>query len=353
MSANPNPSRARIQHLLRGNNRGKIVQAYFGEEQQSAMGGLPLLSELEAAEGLMAGAAAVLRDWRAPGQITFPLEHLLAQRTLLICAGREDGNDSTYYANDPALNLALSLCLGVDEAVRLASQPTISRFENGIGTISCYLLAMFLIGRYISLKKKPPKDLRLDFDGSCVPTRGNQQHTAYRKYYNTTMYFPLFVFDQDGFLITTVLRPGSDGEAALTVPVLKRLVLAFRSAWPNVEITVVMDAAFNDPKIYDWCEDNHVYYLIKLKAAGKPAGGLYGKSDNYARAAKIAFAKKHGAPKYLDSDTTKCSLESQIRELPKAERKKELKELARRKIVRYFEFEHRTGICHRRHETAQ
>jgi hypothetical protein len=233
--------------------------------------------------------------------------------------------------------------LSLDEPARLATQASISRFENDFGPFNCYRLAMFLLYRYIATKKKP-KSLRFDFDGSCCPTRGEQQHTSFRLYYNTKMYFPLFVFDEDGYLITCILRPGEDGEAELTVPVLKRLVKACREAWPDVEITIVMDAAFNDQNIYDWCEDNDVFYLIKLKAAGKPGGGLYGKSNDLARSARIAFVKKHGQPKYENTDTTKNSVETEIRKLEeKKERKQKLRELNSRVVRKYDEFQHCTG----------
>jgi hypothetical protein len=144
-------------------------------------------------------------------------------------------------------------------------------------------------------------------------------------------------------LITAILRPGEDGEAELTVPVLKRLVRACRQAWSDIEITVVMDAAFNDPKIYDWCEDNNVFYLIKLKAAGKPGGGLYGSSNELARKTRIAFVKRYGQPRYENTDTTKNSLETEIRQLEKKERKQKLKELNSRVLCKYDEFMHSTG----------
>lgn len=320
-----------------------LVRAYFGTEQQSGIGGLPLIAELELAEGLVSGAAAVLRDWRAPGQITFTIAHLLIQQVALYCAGYEDAIDSNYLANDPAVKMALSIALRREDPQELASQSTICRFENDFGAFNCYRLAVFLFLRYILMHKKPPKSIRFDFDGSCIRTRGEQQGTSYRKYYNTKMYFPLFVFDQDGFLITIILRPGEDGEAELVVPVLKRMVRALRKEWPKVEITIVMDAAFNDPKIYDWCEDNRVQYLIKLKAAGKPGGGLFGKSHALARKAKIAFVKKYGQPHHLNTDVTKNSIETELRKLEKKERKQKLKELNRRVVRRYDSFDHQTG----------
>lgn len=322
----------------------KLVRAYFGTEQQSGVGGLPVIAELELAVGLVGGAAAVLRDWRAAGQITYSLAHCLLQKALLICAGYEDGIDSNFLADDPAVRMALSIGLRREELQELATQSTMCRFENDFGAFNCYRLAVFLFLRYIMMHKRPPKSIRLDFDGSCIRTRGEQEGTSYRSYYDTKMYFPLFVFDQDGFLITVILRPGEDGEAELVVPVLKRMVRALRKEWPRVEITIVMDSAFQDPKIYDYCEDNKVQYLIKLRAQGKPGGGLFGKSQNLARDAKITFVKKHGQPKYVDTNETKNSVEKEIRKVKdKKERKRQLKDLKRRVIRKYDSFDHQTG----------
>ena len=102
---------------------------------------------------------------------------------------------------------------------------------------------------------KPPKQIILDFDGSSFPTYGDQENTSYRGYYETNMYFPLFVYDQDGWLICAILRPGYDGEARLTVPVLKRLVSGLRQASTKVKIILRVDAAFGSRELYDWCED--------------------------------------------------------------------------------------------------
>lgn len=344
MISNSKVTHEQVQYRFRSAGGSKDARVYFGAEQLTGMGGLPLLGQLEAEQQLVTGASKILRDWRVPGQVIFSLAHLLVQRTLLICAGREDGIDSNLTADDPGIRLALTVALNLEDAAVLASQPTVCRFENDFGCLNLYRLAVYLVFQYIAAKKKTPKSIRLDFDGSSCRTRGEQQGTSYRKYYDTKMYFPLFVFDEDGFLITAILRPGQSAELEMTVPVLKRLVKAFRDSWPRVEITVVMDAAFNDPKIYDWCEDNDVFYLIKLKANGKPAGGLYGKSNELARSTKIAFAKRHGKEKYLGTDRTKNDVESEIRRLAdKQERKKQWKDLNKRVVRRYKEFMHRTG----------
>ena len=173
------------------------------------------------------------------------------------------------------------------------------------------------------------------------------------------MFFPLFVFDEDGVLITAILRQGEHGEAKMTVPVMKRLVGAFRSAWPLVRITIVMDAGFNDQKIYDWCEEqgksnstNTVYYLIKLRNAGGDGGGLFSKSKDLAKLCKESFGGRFGAARYFigkvkgkkKAAKTRTEVEKQTRQIAdKKERKKTWQELSSRVARRYGEFLHRTG----------
>ena len=306
----------------------------------------------------MHGAASCLREVRVPAQIKYSLYQLLWQRVLLICCGYEDVNDGALLAHDPGLRLAL-LADKDGETTGPASQPTGCRFENQMSAANCYRLATWLLFAYIARKKGPLKSLRLDFDGSCIPTYGQQQGSSFRSYYDTNMFFPLFVFDEDGELITAVLRSGENGEAKMTLPVLKRLVAVFRSAWPGVQITVVMDAGFCDQKIYDWCEDqgktnsiDTVYYLIKLRNAGGAGSGLTSKSKDLAKRCKESFGSRFGEAKYLakmvngkkKAAKTKTEVEKKIRQIvDKKERKKAWVELSGRVTRRYGEFEHRTG----------
>lgn len=339
------------QHILHL-GKGKVVRAKFGEQHQTRLGGAPLLLQLELHQQLVQSAASVMRDWRVPSQVKYSLYQLLWQRVLLICCGYEDVNDATLLAHDPGLQLAL-LVDENGEPAGPASQSTGCRFENKMSAANCYRLAMWLVFIYITRRKKVPKSIRLDFDGSCIATYGQQQGSSFRSYYDTEMLFPLFVFDEDGVLITAVLRPGEYCEARMTVAVLKRLVAAFRSAWQDVEITVVMDAGFNDPAIYDWCEDNRVYYLIKLKNSGGAGGGLCSKSKNLAKLCKESFGGRWGAARYFAGQVvkgkkkttkTKTEVEKEIRRLTdKKKRKQAWVELSARVARRYGEFQHRTG----------
>jgi hypothetical protein len=343
---------ANVQHRLSLSGNHPTI-AGFGEHHQTKLGGAPLLLRLEQHLQLVFGAAAALRDTRLQWQIKHSMYHLLWQRVLLICCGYEDGVDSKLLAHDPGLRLSL-IGVGTWDSITVASQATIARFENSMTGANCYRFAAWLVFAYILNKKEAPKEIRLDFDGSCFPAYGKQQGTSYRKYYETNMFFPLFVFDQDGVLITAILRPGHHVECNQTLPVLKRLVKSFRAAWPKVQITVVMDAAFNDQHIFDWCEDQAepVRYLIKLRNHGGKGSGLTSSAKGMSKLARESFGRRFGQARYLpvqkgrklSPPKTKTQVEKEIRQqADKKQRKAAWIEYHERLAVRFGEFSHRTG----------
>lgn len=345
----PTARAAKVQHNIVLDEQN-FIRASFGTVQQTKLGGAVLLAKLEMETGLVRGAAKSMRDPRLRSQIRFTMFDLVWQRVLLICCGYEDGHDVALMAHDPGLRLALL----PDLQRELASQPTMSRFENKISLTNSYRLAAWLVLFYIQSQRKVPRSIRLDFDGSCIPTFGRQEGSSYRSYYGTNMYFPLFVFDEDGVLITAILRPGEDGEAQLALAVLKRLTKAFRNHWPKVSIKVVMDAAFNDQKIYDWCEDNDVFYLIKLKNQGGKGSGLSSSSKPLAKLCKESFGNRFSSALYYPapaaasgktkSKKTKTQREKEIKAIsdPK-KRKSAWEEYSKRVARRYGDFDHRTG----------
>jgi hypothetical protein len=146
----------------------------------------------------------------------------------------------------------------------------------------------------------------------------------------------------------------------MTLPILRRIVKEFRKAWPDVEITVVMDAGFNDPAIYDWCEDqgsanekHTVFYLMKLRNCGGAGSGLSSSSKGLAKLCKESFGARHGAARYLAPagksrrarpSKTKTQLEKELRQIEnKEERRQAWEEHSGRVTRRYGEFSHRTG----------
>ena len=109
----------------------KPVAVKFDQRQGSSNGGAILLKAADRRLGLIDALAACLVDPRQAGKVEHEMEELLAQRVYGIACGYADANDAARLGQDPVHKLLL----GRDpvEGADLASQPTLSRFENSVG----------------------------------------------------------------------------------------------------------------------------------------------------------------------------------------------------------------------------
>jgi hypothetical protein len=250
------------------------LEARFDGGRLTSDGGLPWLSEADTVLELCGVLATVVPEWRRRAQsVRHSLETLVRQRVFQIACGYEDQNDAATLRTDPLLKL---VCGRLPETgLDLASQPTFSRLENAVRATTCYRLALTLGTVYLRERERlarerhepggVPRRILLDLDGTDDPTHGHQEGTAYHGYYGQHMYFPLLVFDGDtDQLVTAVLRPGNAHGSRGAVAVLKRVVRALRSRWPDVQVEVRADSGFAVPDLYDWCDATDVGYTIGL-----------------------------------------------------------------------------------------
>ena len=158
---------------------GKPVVATFDREQASSDGGAVLLKAAERVYDLVKGFARCLVDKRAPERIRHTLEDLIGQRVFGIACGHPDGNDADHLAEDPIHKLLLGRDPVTGE--RLASQPTLSRFENGVGRGALYRMARELaesvIERHRQRRQGRARRITIDLDPTDDPTHGAQQLT--------------------------------------------------------------------------------------------------------------------------------------------------------------------------------
>ena len=190
---------------------------------------------------------------------------VLQQRILQIAAGYADQNDADALRADPLLKLVCGRLPETDPD--LASQPTLSRFENGFSARDCYRLAEALGAVYLRERERAgmPTHILLDLDSTDDPTHGEQEGHAYHGYYQQHMYHPLLVFDgETGHLITAILRPGTVHAGHGALAVLQRIVVRLRQQWPGVEIAIRADAGFAKPALFAWCETEGIRYTIGL-----------------------------------------------------------------------------------------
>lgn len=304
-----------------------------------------LLANLERSRGLIRRAAESIRDLRTLGQVQHSAFDILFARVALIAHGFEDAVDFNSMRKDPSLRVAMGKSLLLQDFA--ASQPTVCRFENAMTGRDCYRLASSMLDFYIA-SHKCPKEIILDFDGSCIEAHGAQQLSFLRGHYELNMYFPLLVFDQDGWLITAVLRPGNHGEVRATLPVLKCIVSRLRKTWPKTRIIFRADAAFNSPKLYEWCESNDLGYVIGTKGNN----ALHVNAARFTHQAGKQFRRKFGAEKYFCKHWRKLRSADLVtaKALPKDGRMAAIKEMDGRRTRVVGDFRHfvKSWKCERR-----
>ncbi len=122
-----NPTR---QSVLFRDLFDKPTTAVFDGEAQTSDGGAGLLRAVDRRLGLTDGLAACLVDRRDPSRIEHLFEEIFRQRVFSIGLGYCDQNDAARVGHDPMLK-ALSGRAPIRGA-DLASQPTLSRFENSV-----------------------------------------------------------------------------------------------------------------------------------------------------------------------------------------------------------------------------
>ena len=104
--------------------------ARFDQVHASTDGGVVLLKALDDRLQLTDRLAACLPDRRDPDKVRHAVRDLLRQRIFGLACGYEDGNDAARLADDPLHKLAVGRDPVTGDA--LASQPTLSRFENAV-----------------------------------------------------------------------------------------------------------------------------------------------------------------------------------------------------------------------------
>ena len=132
----------------------KPLVATFDQQQASSDGGGVLLKAAERVYGLVKAFAGCLTDKRAPEKIRHTLADVIGQRIFGIACGHPDGNDADHLADDPIHKLLL----GRDPVTgaRLASQPTISRFENDVRRSALYRMGRELAACVIERHRDLP-----------------------------------------------------------------------------------------------------------------------------------------------------------------------------------------------------
>src|SRR5262249_10335433 len=241
----------------------KAVNLDFDGGRLSSDAGLVLLKDPDEQLGLTHNLAAVLSDPRDPRRVHFTPHDLLKQRVLQIAAGYEDANDANTLRHDPIFKLLLDRL--PETGAPLASQPTISRFENSVSRTEIYRMALVLMDQFLASYNRPPEVIVLDVDDTEDRAHGAQEQIRYDGYYGGYCFLPCHLYEGlSGRLITTILKAKRFSGAQM-LAVLKRVVQRLRHAWPDTWCIFRGDSHFAYPEVMAWIEAQpHLSYVTGL-----------------------------------------------------------------------------------------
>jgi len=241
----------------------KKVTAAFDGGRLTSDGGVLLLSGADRQLGLSAALACVIPDHREPWRVTHSLADILRARILAIACGYADADDLDDLRSDPAFKLA---CGRLPESGGdLASQPTVSRWENAPDLRTLLRLGYAMIDLWCQRHRKPPKSITLDIDDTVDVVHGHQQLSLFNAHYDERCFLPIHVYDADsGHCVAVLLRPGKTPSGREVRGHLRRLIRRIRRHWPHTRITIRGDSHYGRPEVMDWCDANQVGFILGL-----------------------------------------------------------------------------------------
>jgi len=257
----------------------------INQQNGSSDGGAILLKAADRRYGLIQAWTGCLRDKRQVGKVDHSLRELLAQRVFSIACGYPDANDSARLSADPIHKMLLERDpIG---GRNLASQPTLSRFENSIRPRELYRLGEALADRVIERHAQRLQGrarlVTIDLDPTDDPTHGAQQLSFFNGHYDSWCYLPVMGFvsfndEAEQYLCAAVLRPGNVTAAVGAKGILRRLINMINYSFPGARIRVRLDGGFAQPALLDFLEgESNLEYVIAmaknavLKRKAKPA----------------------------------------------------------------------------------
>jgi len=251
---------------------GKQVVACFDQDHASSEGGAILLKAVDRKLGLIERLGRCLPDRRQASKVEHSIEELLAQRIYGLACGYPDGNDAARMAHDPVAKLLV----GRDpiEGEALASQPTLSRFENAVGPRQLLRMAETLadvvIGHHRRRLRGKAQRITIDLDPTDDPTHGGQQLALFNGFYDCWCYLPVVGFlsfddEVEQHLFAAVLRPGNAPAKLGAVAILRRLLPRLRKAFPKARFLVRLDGGFACPEVLDFLDgERHLDYVVAI-----------------------------------------------------------------------------------------
>jgi hypothetical protein len=251
--------------------KGKPIVAAFDQPHASSDGGAVLLKSLDTQLQLTQRLAGCLVDTRQPGKVQHQALELVRQRVFGLACGYADCNDAARLADDAIHKLLLDRDPITGRA--LASQPTLSRFENAVTWAPLRDMAHVLANTVIETHRRRLKGratrITIDLDPTDDPTHGQQELTFFNTHYDTACYLPIVAtvtFNDEAaqYAVAAVLRPGTAPATRGAQGLLRRLLDKLRAAFRGATYRVRLDGGFAHPKLFQFLERQQVEYVVAM-----------------------------------------------------------------------------------------
>ncbi|MCP4964927.1 MAG: IS1380 family transposase [bacterium] len=241
---------------------GKPVVVKPSETELTIDAGLLPIRQFDETIGLTEQFADALADLRYEPSVVHSLQEMVRMRVFGILADYPDQNDHDVLRSDPVFKLIAGRSPNGKD---LASQPTLSRFENAIDVKSLRRLADVFIDQFIASFDEPPTRITLDIDPFDDPTHGQQQLTFFHGYYRQYQYLPRAITCAENDLVVMLcLLFGRAHPALGAADDLQYLVGRLRDAFPGVRIVLRADSGFGVPTMYSVCERLEIDFTIGI-----------------------------------------------------------------------------------------
>lgn len=270
----------------------KPIHFELSSAAMSSDAGLLPIRQLDEQLQFTANFAAAILDERNPGAVCQSVLSMVRQRIYGILADYEDQNDHDVLRSDPVFKLIADR---LPTEADLASQPTLSRFENSVKIPDLWRLRDALFEQFVKACPARPARITLDVDPVDDPAHGHQQLTLFHGFYDQNQYLPIIVTSAETDLVLLVgLRHGTASASLGVDDDLRYLVQRIRAKWPDVEIHVRGDSGFGVPLMYEICEQLNVQYTFGLRSNAR----LQNMSEELLATAVADYAKT-GVPQRL------------------------------------------------------
>ena len=213
-------------------------------------GGSLLLKAVDDRLGLTEAMTRLLVDSRFAGKIVHSFHDLFRQRIYALACGYADVNDVAHIGRDPLYKALLDRdpLSGSD----LASQPTLSRFENCLGKTDLYRMSQALLNTVLDRHRKRLRKVRcitIDMDPTDDAAHGQQEFAFYNGHYRSWCYLqmPCFVSfgkESEQYLVALALRSGTAPAKQRARGILLRVIEGLRARFPKARLRVRLDGGF-------------------------------------------------------------------------------------------------------------